>query len=77
MEFGDYLNWQVTNGLLLISLVFGLVRLVGRFTERDWLFLETMADRNWIRFGAFFLVVVIVVLGMPFLVLAHDSEADN
>jgi len=83
MNLGDYLIWEATNGLLLISTVIGLVVLVrwfrGQpvFTERDWLFLfghsrkEVFSLRLLVRFSALLFVVVLVGLAICFYILPY------
>jgi hypothetical protein len=64
MNIGEVLIWELSNLLLLIPVVIGLVMLArwiqGRpvFTERDWFFLtghpweKVLSVQLWLRFAA-------------------------
>jgi hypothetical protein len=83
MNLGDYLIWEVMNGLLLIPTVIGFVMLLrwirGRpvFTERDWLFLfghsrkEVFSLRLLLKFAGLLLLTVLVGIGISFYVLRY------
>ena len=72
MNIGEVLIWELSNLLLLILVVIGLVMLVrwfqGRpvFTDRDWRFLfgqpreKVFSLKLWVRFAALWFAVVVV-----------------